>query len=188
MYLRLFHSYLHGYVSSRIINLSRNPAGIPLCVAATKLDGLVLSLTPFSHSYNYRSAILYGTAVPVTDPAEKLYAMKLITNSVVPERWENTRVPPNDAEMAATAVLRMTVSSAAAKVRAGPPGGDRKDLDKEVAGEIWTGVVPVWETLGTPIHVGDGPGGTPPEHVVRYIEERNRREREFAEGAVGKEW
>ena len=157
-------------------------------MAATKLDGLVLSLTPFSHSCNYRSATLHGTAVPVTDPVEKLYAMKLITNSVVPERWENTRVPPDDAELASTAVLRMTVSSAAAKVRAGPPKDDRKDLRREeVAGEIWTGVVPVWETLGTPIEAGDGAGGRPPGHVVRYIEERNRREKEFAEGAVGKE-
>lgn len=28
-------------------------------IAATKVDGIVLSLTPNSHSYNYRSAILF---------------------------------------------------------------------------------------------------------------------------------
>ncbi|KAG4220936.1 hypothetical protein PC116_g30585, partial [Phytophthora cactorum] len=66
--------YLHGYVSSRFINLSRNASkqgegegekaeeGLPICVAASQVDGLVLSLTPNSHSYNYRSATLFGHA------------------------------------------------------------------------------------------------------------------------------
>ncbi|CRK13827.1 hypothetical protein BN1723_002045 [Verticillium longisporum] len=54
--------YLHGYVSSRVMNLTRRPAtddspsGLPVTVAATHVDGLVLALTPNSHSYNYRSA------------------------------------------------------------------------------------------------------------------------------------
>lgn len=76
--------YLHGYVSSRIMKLAReSEQGLPVCVAATKVDGLVLSLTPNSHSYNYRSAILHGYAKAVETTEEKLYAMRLITNSVV---------------------------------------------------------------------------------------------------------
>lgn len=56
--------YLHGYVSSRIVNLARaaEGEGLPVCIVASKVDGLVLSLTPNSHSYNYRSAILHGYA------------------------------------------------------------------------------------------------------------------------------
>ena len=50
---------------------------------------LVLSLTPFSHSYNYRSVVLFGHATLVTDAEEKLWAMQLITNSVVPDRWDS---------------------------------------------------------------------------------------------------
>lgn len=71
--------YLHGYVSSRIVNQARGgeeeeKKGLPLTAAATHVDGLVLSLTPNSHSYNYRSAVLFGHAELVTDVAEKLWA------------------------------------------------------------------------------------------------------------------
>lgn len=76
--------YLHGYVSSRIVNQARGAGsdgeeeekkkGLPLTAAATHVDGLVLSLTPNSHSYNYRSAVLFGHAELVTDVAEKLWA------------------------------------------------------------------------------------------------------------------
>jgi nitroimidazol reductase NimA-like FMN-containing flavoprotein (pyridoxamine 5'-phosphate oxidase superfamily) len=54
--------YLHGYVSSRIMNLSRKEGikGLPVCIAASKVDGLVLTLTPNSHNYNYRSSVLFG--------------------------------------------------------------------------------------------------------------------------------
>ena len=34
--------------------------GLAITIAATKVDGIVLSLTPNSHSYNYRSAVLFG--------------------------------------------------------------------------------------------------------------------------------
>lgn len=38
-----------------------NPeSGLAITIAATKVDGIVLSLTPNSHSYNYRSAVLFG--------------------------------------------------------------------------------------------------------------------------------
>lgn len=35
-------------------------SGLAITIAATKVDGIVLSLTPNSHSYNYRSAVLFG--------------------------------------------------------------------------------------------------------------------------------
>ncbi len=73
--------------------------GLPLTVAATHLDGLVLALTPNHHSYNYRSAILHGYAKPVVDEGEKMWAMEKITNGVVDERWENSRIPPTKTEV-----------------------------------------------------------------------------------------
>lgn len=105
--------YLHGYVSSRIMNLSRrsNSPGLPVCIAASKVDGLVLTLTPNSHNYNYRSAVLFGYATLVEDVEEKLWAMELITNSVVPDRWKHTRVPPNAAEVRSLPLLRDRISS-----------------------------------------------------------------------------
>ena len=79
----------------------------------------MLSLTPNSHSYNYRSAVLHGVATLVTDTAEKLWAMELITNSVCPGRYQNSRVPPDAAEMSSTQIMRMKVDSGSAKVREG---------------------------------------------------------------------
>ncbi|KAL8305892.1 hypothetical protein RB601_009234 [Gaeumannomyces tritici] len=85
--------YLHGYVSARMTNLSRKgtsdgqedgAGGIPVCISASHVDGLVLALSPFASSYNYRSAVLFGYAVLVSDEEERLYAMELITDSVVP--------------------------------------------------------------------------------------------------------
>ncbi|KAH6616966.1 hypothetical protein F5144DRAFT_519664, partial [Chaetomium tenue] len=191
--------YLHGYVSSRIINTARSAdsqeEGVPMTIAASHLDGLVLSLTPNSRkhqqhqltihppphqttpkqtalqltppqpdSYNYRSAILFGHATLVTDPAEKLYAMELITNSVVPGRWTHTRVPPNAAEMQSTSVLRVRVSTGSAKIRTGEPHDERGDMeDGELLGRVWTGVVPVYMVRGEPVaggynRVGEVPG------------------------------
>lgn len=148
--------YLHGYISSRLMRLpssstsssSEEESGLPLTIAATHLDGLVLALTPNHHSYNYRSAILHGFALPVTDEAEKLWAMEAITNGVVADRWDNSRVPPTKAEMVSTQILKVRIVDASAKVRAGGPGEDRDDLrDFEMRGRTWVGVVPTWMTV-----------------------------------------
>ena len=54
--------YLHGYVSAGLMKRARETSegGLAITIAATKVDGIVLSLTPNSHSYNYRSAVLFG--------------------------------------------------------------------------------------------------------------------------------
>ena len=60
-------------------------------MAASHMDGLVLSLTPFHNSCNYRSAVAYGYATLVTDDAERLYAMRRITDNMLPQRWDRSR-------------------------------------------------------------------------------------------------
>jgi hypothetical protein len=44
--------YLHGYVSSRMMKLGKDEEeeGLPITVAATHFDGIVLALTPNAHS------------------------------------------------------------------------------------------------------------------------------------------
>lgn len=171
------------------MNLTRGGSnGIPLCVAATKVDGLVLSLTPYSHSFNYRSVTLHGNATLVDDPAEKLYAMELLTNSVVPERWVNTRIPPDESDMSSTSILRMKVTSASAKIRTGPPSDAKKDIERPGLRErVWTGVVPVFETLGTPVPGPDNLVAEVPEHIGGFVEKMNLSTRMHAEGAAGVE-
>ncbi|XHG08592.1 hypothetical protein AWENTII_011684 [Aspergillus wentii] len=179
--------YLHGYVSSRVMNLARDSEnGLPLCIAASKVDGLILSLTPNSHSYNYRSAILHGWAKVVTDEQEKLYAMKLITNSVVPDRWDHTRVPPDRAEMSSTVILKVKIVDGSGKIRDGGVSDERKDTgNEEVTGSVWTGVVPVWETFGRPVPSPENKVTDVPEYLTSYVSSKNDENRVHAEGAVG---
>ncbi|KAI4651759.1 hypothetical protein J4E93_001955 [Alternaria ventricosa] len=181
--------YIHGYVSGRIFKSSKETStpGLPITIAASFLDGLVLSLTPFHNSCNYRSAIVYGYAELVEDAGEALYAMKAITDNMLPERWEKSRVPPSSAELKSTSILRVRVESASAKVRTGGPSEDRKDLaDKELVKKTWTGVVPYWGTWGEPVP-GEENGC---EDVEGYIESWRMRETAGARGyafeAIGK--
>ncbi|KAF8429770.1 hypothetical protein EV426DRAFT_668483 [Tirmania nivea] len=178
--------YLHGYVSSRFIILSQSsPGGLQVSVAATKLDGLVLSLTPNTHSYNYRSAVLFGKAQVVEDVDEKLWAMELMTEGVVRGRWEGSRVPPDKAEMGSTSVVRVSVEGGSAKRRVGGPGDERKDLEREeVIARVWTGVVPVYETLGKPVPSSYNQVEEVPGYLREYVGERNEGEKRYAEECV----
>ena len=186
--------YLHGYVSSRIMNLSRKkdddeappaaaaePVGLPVTVAASHVDGLVLSLTPFSHSYNYRSATLFGYATPVTDAAEKLWALELITNSVAQDRWRNTRVPPSGAEMQSTSVLKVKIVAGSGKIRSGFPSDEKADVgDEALLGRVWTGVVPVHTTLGAPTPSPYNRVDPVPGYLADYVKGTNKYAEETA--------
>jgi hypothetical protein len=162
-------------------NAADGKPGLPICVAASRVDGLVLALSPNSHSYNYRSAVLFGHAMPVTDVGEKLWAMEQITNKVVPSRWENTRVPPNAAEMSSTQILKVTVESASAKIRDGPPGDEQCDLqDDAVMGRVWTGFVPLVEQFLEPVSSTYNRAEAVPNHVTEYVELANQEEMDYA--------
>ncbi|KAH7070424.1 5-nitroimidazole antibiotic resistance protein [Paraphoma chrysanthemicola] len=173
--------YIHGYVSGRIFRTGKSATdpGLPITIAATFLDGLVLSLTPFHNSCNYRSAVVYGYASVVEDRDEALYAMKLITDNLLPERWDKSRVPPTETELKSTSILRVRIESASAKIRDGGPSEDRADLkDKELVKKVWTGVVPYWGTWGEPV-AGKENGC---EEVEGYIEKWRQDETRQAKG------
>ncbi|EJT80039.1 hypothetical protein GGTG_00045 [Gaeumannomyces tritici R3-111a-1] len=181
--------YLHGYVSARMTNLSRKgtsdgqedgAGGIPVCISASHVDGLVLALSPFASSYNYRSAVLFGYAVLVSDEEERLYAMELITDSVVPGRWRDARGPPTPAELQSTSILRVRVKSGSAKVRVGEPHDEARDTaDAELCARVWSGVVPVHETFGEPIP-GPSNSRAVPTYIRDYVKDTNEVSAETA--------
>jgi uncharacterized protein len=194
--------YVHGYVSNRMARLARGGTasdghsnndesgrnethdGIPVCVSATQAHGLVLSLTPYSHDLNYSSAVLFGHAAVVTDEAEKLYAMELITNKIVAGRWnpEHTRVPPTKAEMSSTSILKIVVQSGSAKVRRGGPKDEGPDLgDAPLRQRTWTGVVPVLETLGEPVADALNQVSEVPAYLRDYVDKKTTQSRARAE-------
>jgi uncharacterized protein len=182
----LLDCYLHGSITSRVMRLAQEAMaqgdeGLPVCIAATKVDGYVLALAPFHNSYNYRSAVLHGYAQTVDDEDEKLWAMQLITDSVVPGRWENSRTPPTKTEMLSTRILRVKVFAGSAKVRTGLPHDDRADLkDVDVQGRFWAGVVASWEVLGEPIAAPQNGPEEVPAHVKDFIRQTNERNKDTA--------
>ncbi|KAI9151803.1 flavin-nucleotide-binding protein [Paramyrothecium foliicola] len=181
--------YLHGYVSSRMMNLGRKSEGegMPVCIAASHVDGLVLSLSAFNHSYNYRSAVLFGHAKLVEEPAEKLYAMEIITDSVVPGRWNDTRLPPTNAEMQSTSILRVKIASGSAKIRDGGCSDEKEDLgDEQLVASKWTGVLPVHQSYGEPI---PGPYNQidTPEYITDFVKTSNSENQDYSIEAVKKQ-
>lgn len=158
-----------------------SPPGLPMTISASHIDGLVLALTPNHHSYNFRSATLFGHATLVTSPEEKLYAMELITNRIVPSRWSNSRIPPTPAEMQSTSILRVKIQAGSAKLRSGGPHDDRHDLeDGELLERVWTGVVPAYTVLGEPVASEYNRVKEVPGYLRDFVRETNVEEREFA--------
>jgi uncharacterized protein len=154
--------YIHGSAASRMLrNLDE---GVALCVTVTLLDGLVLARSIFNHSMNYRSVVVLGTAVAVQDPAEKLEALRRLSEHILPGRWVESR-QPNEKEIKATLVMRLPITEFSAKVRQGPPIDDEADY----AFPTWAGVIPLEMVAGEPI---DDPrlmaGQVVPEYVKGY--------------------
>lgn len=135
---------IHGSSASR--TLRGLSAGAQACLTATLVDGLVLARSAFEHSINYESVMVLGTLVAIEQPADKLEALRLFTEKLLPGRWDEVRVPTAK-ELKATSVLALAIDEASAKVRSGPP-----EIPPEDEGvDVWSGVVPVSMRYGTPI-------------------------------------
>jgi uncharacterized protein len=151
--------YLHGSSANRSIMAA---ADQPVCVTVTHLDGLVCARAAFSHSVNYRSAMVFGVASLVTGDAERLAALRAVTEQLIPGRWEALRAPTRK-ELAATAVLSVPLAEASVKIRTGPPADEPADL----AAGVWAGVVPIALAVGEPEPDAALPPGTPvPGHIT----------------------
>lgn len=136
--------YLHGSIKSRL--QEELSEGVGCCITVTRLDGLVLSRSAFDHSMNYRSVVAFGTGHPVERTEEKKEALKIISDHLVPGRWEEVR-QPNEKELRATSVIAVTIEEASAKIRSGPPKDNRNDMDLPV----WAGVIPFEAVAGEPV-------------------------------------
>lgn len=128
--------YWHGSSASRM--LRNQKGGTPVCVTVSHLDGLVLARSGFNHSANYRSAMCFGTAQIVDDPAEKMQQLHAVTDRFFPNRARSLRaITPQEAK--ATMVIKMRIEEASAKVRDAGVG----DEDEDLGLPIWAGVIPV---------------------------------------------
>jgi uncharacterized protein len=154
--------YVHGSPASRMLQSLEQ--GVAACVAVTLVDGLVLARSAFHHSINYRSVVVFGTGTLVSDPEEKLGALKALTDHLVPGRWQDIR-QPSPQELKRTLVLAGPIDEASAKIRVGPPLDDDEDYQLN----MWAGVVPLELVAGTPVPDPRlSPGIPVPEHAAAY--------------------
>ena len=154
--------YFHGSPASRMLRLMKK--GADVCVTTTIVDGIVAARSAFHHSMNYRSAVVLGTARLVDDDEERLRAMEMITEHVLPGRWSEAR-HPSDAERKGTLILALAIEEFSVKTRSGPPADEEADYELP----IWAGVIPLTTTSGEPKpdpQLGDGVEVAP--SVVRY--------------------
>lgn len=133
--------YLHGSSANRSLLAAD---GRDVCVTVTHLDGMVCARSIFHHSMNYRSAVVFGTGRLVTDDAAKLAGLRAVTEQLIPGRWSEAR-QPNRKELAATAVLALSLDEASVKIRTGPA----KDEPEDYQLDFWAGVVPAGLRFGT---------------------------------------
>jgi len=155
--------YIHGATVSRmLVELEK---GLPISINVTQTDGIVLARSAFHHSLNYHSVTIFGEALIVTDVEEQYKALEIISNQIIPNRWEEVRLP-NDKELKATKILKIPIAEASAKIRIGPPVDDKEDYDLP----IWAGVIPIIKIYGEPMADPILKEGIPiPESVLSYI-------------------
>ena len=156
---------IHGSAASRMLRQMKD--SMPVCITVTLLDGFVLARSIFNHSMNYRSVVVLGKATLVDDPAEKIEALRLLSEHILPGRWADAR-QPNERELKQTSILRVPIEEFSAKVRTGPPVDDEDDYSFP----SWAGVVPLEIKAGTPI---DDPRLLPGQTVPKYARNYSRR-------------
>jgi hypothetical protein len=139
------HLYWHGSSASRM--LRRQKPGLPVCLTVTHLDSLVLARCGFNHSVDYRSAMCFGTAHLIEDPAEKERALDSMVDRFYPGRAASLRTSTVQ-ELKATTVIGMAIDEASAKVRSKGVADEEEDYGlpiyaarfpvRQVVGEVET--------------------------------------------------
>lgn len=136
--------YLHGAMGNRMLKSLLAQEKVSLTI--THMDGLVLARSVFHHSFNYRSVVVFGSPRLIEDGAEKDEALRIITENIIPGRWEEARVP-NEVELKRTRVIAVDIEDASAKIRAEGVNDEPEDFDLDV----WAGVIPLKVVKGTPL-------------------------------------
>jgi len=99
----------------------------------------------FHNSVNYRSVVIHASGEEVTDPEERMRALRATVEHVVAGRWQDVRAP-NEEELRRTMVVRVPLAEASAKLRSGDPIEEPEDLSMP----CWAGTLPVKLSFGEP--------------------------------------
>lgn len=154
--------YIHGSTASRMLQTLEK--SVEVCVTTTLLDGIVIARSLFHHAMNYRSVVLFGRATLVEREDEKMHALKVLSEQIVPGRWEQARTPTPQ-EVKGTTVLAFPIEEGSAKIRSGEPNDNAEDY----ALPIWAGQLPLKLTAGVPISDGKLPADIAvPDNLINY--------------------
>lgn len=126
--------FIHGSNKNRMMLSLLDKEKVSLTV--THMDGLVLARSVFHHSMNYRSVTVFGTPVLITDDEEKMEALELVTEQIIPGRWDEARIP-NEKELNGTLVIGIDITDASAKIR----DEGANDEVADMALDVWAGVL-----------------------------------------------
>jgi nitroimidazol reductase NimA-like FMN-containing flavoprotein (pyridoxamine 5'-phosphate oxidase superfamily) len=155
--------YLHGARKARVVRLLESTS--TACLNITHIDGLVFARSAFNSSLNYRSATLFGSPRLITDDADKLRALRIITEHAMPGRWAELRAPL-ERELKMTGVIAVEIESASAKVASKMP----EDEPEDYATPVWAGVLPI-ESRCTTLQPDDRlKDGVTPSDALRRLE------------------
>jgi hypothetical protein len=109
--------------------------------------------------------VVLGRAEVIRDEAERARALDALMRRLVPGRQATLR-ETSPGELKQTAVLRVSLSKASAKIRTGPPADDEEDYGLP----IWAGVLPVTTRVGEPEADPRNPAGVEvPDHVRQLV-------------------
>jgi nitroimidazol reductase NimA-like FMN-containing flavoprotein (pyridoxamine 5'-phosphate oxidase superfamily) len=155
----------HGSTGSRWMRLLAT--GIPVSLAVTALEGLVVARSAFESSMLYRSAVLFGRCEPVMGQLDKERALDVLTEAFLPGRAAEIR-RPTAREHAATLVLSLPISEWSLKISDGWPD----DPEDDVAGPAWAGLVPMSTNVQDIQNAPDLRAGIPVPRSVRALVDR----------------
>lgn len=156
---------LHGSSGAGLLRLA---VGARVCVAVTRLDGLVFAESAFASSMNYASVVVHGVAEAVEEPAAKRAAVHAVTEHLMPGRWDEV-AQPTAKELAATLVLAVPLREASLKQRGGGAAPWEGERPEDAA---WTGVLPLRLVAGTPVAADEVPAGLAVSPSVRNASAR----------------
>lgn len=158
--------YLHGARKARIIRMLEENEQVSLNV--TLIDALVIARSAFNSSMNYRSATVFGRPLLLEGRDDKLHAMKVISEHLMPGRWDELRAPL-EKEIRMTGIIAVDIDSASAKI-SGSPCPEDEEEDYEIP--VWAGILPL-ETLYATL-VGDDRllEGVEPSAALRSLQNK----------------
>lgn len=155
--------FLHGARKARIVRLLEQSPRV--CVSVTLLDGVVVARSMFHCSMNYRSVNVFGEPYLVEEHEQKLAAMRVIAEHLLPGRWDEAR-DSHEREVKMTGVIALPIASASAKVSAGEPNDEEEDY----ALPIWAGVLPLSLRSGTLRTDQTGIRGLEPSESIKSLQ------------------